>query len=344
MRLVKLLSIASLVFGATVSLSSIAAAHDIETAAPQTYTVFAGASGPSNTDVLAFAPQSLQVHRGDTVVWQILGFHNVRFDNQPGEFIIAPVIDGQPVPQFNPELAFANIESGATYTGGVVNSGLPNGSAFSLVMDVEPGTYAYLCDVHPGMVGTITVVEDSVEIPSPEEALTNGVNEISANVGAGLGAAGAAMAMAGHDMDMGEGSTDHSAHVMAGARGGASSVQMFFPAVVTIHAGESVTWQTAQGTPAEPHTVTAFPLPTEDEQVVVVPPSAEGQPPMLTLGAPWTPNVQDGQEITPDQYFNSGIILPDQTISLTFNEPGVYSYGCFLHPGMIGAVVVLPAE
>ena len=29
--------------------------------------------------------------------------------------------------------------------------------------------------------------------------------------------------------------------------------------------------------------------------------------------------------------------------TLTFADPGVYPYGCFLHDGMLGVVVVLPA-
>jgi plastocyanin len=341
MRYLRLLLIAAIVIGSSVGIFSMTSAQDSSDGTGATYILLAGTTGSANMDILAFAPQSLQVHRGDTVVWQFFGFHNVRFAEQPVDLIVAPVVDGNPLPQINPIIAFPSIESGASYTGGTVGSGLPSGSAFSLVMDVEPGTYAYLCDVHPGMVGTITVVEDNVEIPSPTETFEIGAREISAQIGAGLGAYAARMqSHSGMEMP----AEGEAAEVMSGARGGASTVEMFFPAVVTVRVGESVTWVMAEGTPAEPHTVTSYPLPSEEEQLIVMPPAGEGQPPMIALGEPWFPNVEDGQEINADDAFNSGLVLPGQTITLTFNDPGVYMYGCYIHPGMIGAVVVVPAE
>ena len=69
---------------------------------PQTYTVIAGDGTLYNTQVLAFAPQSLQVHRGDTIVWRITGgFHNVHFEEQPTDLVIdigaGFLTDGTPV-------------------------------------------------------------------------------------------------------------------------------------------------------------------------------------------------------------------------------------------------------
>jgi plastocyanin len=37
-------------------------------------------------------------------------------------------------------------------------------------------------------------------------------------------------------------------------------------------------------------------------------------------------------------------ILPGQSFTLTFTEPGTYPYTCNLHPAMNGVVVVLPAS
>lgn len=41
-----------------------------------------------------------------------------------------------------------------------------------------------------------------------------------------------------------------------------------------------------------------------------------------------------------DGSFNSDIIFPDQTASVTFNEPGTFDFQCTFHPSMKGAVIV----
>ena len=38
--------------------------------------------------------------------------------------------------------------------------------------------------------------------------------------------------------------------------------------------------------------------------------------------------------------FDSPALSKDQTFSHTFNEPGVYEYGCKLHPSMKGKIIV----
>ena len=49
-------------------------------------------------------------------------------------------------------------------------------------------------------------------------------------------------------------------------------------------------------------------------------------------------------EVGADGTFNSGFLMPGQSFTLRFPEPGVYSYVCFIHPGMQGTVVVTPAS
>jgi len=43
---------------------------------------------------------------------------------------------------------------------------------------------------------------------------------------------------------------------------------------------------------------------------------------------------------SPEQTFDSGILSPGATFSLTFVQPGMYSYHCTLHPQMLGTVIV----
>jgi plastocyanin len=317
---------------------------------PQTYTVLAGDGTFFNSAVLAFAPQSLQVHRGDTVMWRIHdGFHNVHFEEQPSELVIAPEVNGEPLPQLNPAWLFPTVESGAVYQGGDANSGLsldPENPTltFSLVMDVEPGTYAYFCDLHPGMLGTVTVLDDATPIPSPAEALAAAAAELETQ----RQARRAAMMTSMQPPTFGE---DGALQVSAGLQIGAAHVFDFFPSVAVIEAGQSVTW-TVPDNSREPHFV-AWPPLVPGSEFEIVP--QEAGPPIIALGENFYPSVASGSEIGVGDSFNSGALLPGQgftsqsftgeglagqSYTLTFTEPGVYNYVCFIHPGMQGVVVV----
>jgi len=307
---------------------------------PQTFIVHAGGFGSANTDILAFAPTDLKVHRGDTVTW-VTTFHNIHFEEQPVDLIIAPEVDGKPLPQANPAVFFPSIESGAAYTGGDANSGIPfplpgtePSPIFSLVIDLEPGTYAYFCDIHPGMLGTITVVPDDEAIPSPSEVEQAAALQLLGAAQGGLQAFGAAMQAS---MAMPAETTDH--HVLMGAFAGRATVQMFFPSVTVIKAGESVTWDI----PAdyiEPHTASWPPAEPGSE---IAPMPVEGGPPILAVGPALMPLAESGVAVKAGEPFSSGFVEPGQSYTVTFTEPGVYPYVCNLHAGMTGVVVVMPA-
>jgi nitrite reductase (NO-forming) len=47
-----------------------------------------------------------------------------------------------------------------------------------------------------------------------------------------------------------------------------------------------------------------------------------------------------GENATPDQRFDSGIMAPAATFEYTFTEAGEYPYFCLLHPNMVGTVSV----
>lgn len=312
-------------------------AASAQDAAAQHFVVMAGAGGPGNLDVLAFAPSVLKVHRGDTVTWNIAGFHNVHFEAAMASFAIFP--EGQP-PALNPEVAFPSIENGGSFTGEPVNSGLPLDPnlppVFTLVIDAEPGTYVYFCDIHPGMSGIIEVVPDDEAIPSPTEAFLGAAGEVGQHVGAGMNAfREATAAHADHVMAGAEGAT-----VQMGANDGAAYSQNFFPEVVVITAGQSVTWVLAEGH-LDPHTVTDVPA---EEIPDIIPQTVDGGPPVLQFGPGFLGITANGAEIGAEGGFHSGLVLPpDGTFTLTFTEPGVFPYRCNLHLGMTGTVVVLPA-
>lgn len=314
-------------------------AVEAQALAPQTYTVMAGGSTDYNTTLLTFAPQLLQVHRGDTVQWVNAGFHNIHFAQEITPLAIFPEVDGKPQPQFNPAVAFPNVESGAAYQGGDANSGLPldptNSSViFSLVMDAEPGHYSYFCDVHPGMVGTITIVDNATSVPSPAEALAAGAEQLVATARGGVQAAVAASMQPPTVNDNG------ALEVNAGLQAGTAAVFQFFPSVAVIDVGQSVTWTVPENS-MELHFV-AWPSFPPGAEISVIP--QDGAPPILALNENALGTTADGAEIGAGATFNSGFRQPGQSFTLTFTEPGVYNYLCPIHPGMQGVVVVQPAS
>jgi plastocyanin len=311
--------------------AQLAQAQEAET---QTFTVMAGAAGPGNMDVLSFAPASIQVHRGDTVTWMINGFHNVHLTNEPQPLAIPAEVDGQQTLQVNPAVAFPNTQSGASFTGGDANSGLPMPGTppiFSLVMDVEPGTYSYLCDVHPGMVGTITVVADDQPIPRPEEVAAQGATELGGTIGAAI--------MVNNELEMrSPEAEDGSTVVLVGSNNtGRATLNQFFPFSAVINAGESVTFLNDEGS-VEPHTVSWPPVRGQDFVPAGEP--VEGQPPMLVVGPGIAPMTESGATVGNGDAFSSGFFGPGQSFTLTFSEPGVYNYTCNIHPGMNGVIIV----
>ena len=99
-----------------------------------------------------FYPKELSVKAGAKVTWKALSPfepHTITFGS--------PLAQGGPGPFFAP----SGTPSGGTFTGGKANSGImggdfPGPKEFSLVF-AKKGKYSYLCELHPGMVGTVNV-------------------------------------------------------------------------------------------------------------------------------------------------------------------------------------------
>jgi plastocyanin len=106
--------------------------------------------------------------------------------------------------------------------------------------------------------------------------------------------------------------------VIEGADDNAAMVMQFLRPVVTIHVGESVTFENRNT--ATPHTVTF---------------GEEPQNPFASVGDPT--NFSGGQ-------LSSGILEPDSRYKVTFNSAGTFDYICALHDfmGMVGKVIVEP--
>lgn len=96
-------------------------------------------------------------------------------------------------------------------------------------------------------------------------------------------------------------------------------------------AGDSVTW-TNRGLGA-PHTVTFL---SGGPRPPLVVPGPQGKVifnPEAAFPAP--PRTHNGQG-----YYNSGMLEPGQSWSLTFSTPGTYEYVCLFHPAMTSRILV----
>ena len=156
------------------------------------------------------------------------------------------------------------------------------------------------------------------------------------------------------------------------------SINEFGPSQMAIIAGDTVTW-TNQGPGAVPHTVTGF-APNSDaisqnlnpyqpgcmtsSGELQLPPAGsfppdiwntcpgmevnnltESSQPSAPSGDPYTDGERTSGILLPQEYLDSpvGAGLPfESSYSVTFPNPGTYTYHCAIHPGMTGTVVVIP--
>jgi plastocyanin len=305
--------------------------------AHNTYMVQAGGFGEANVEVLAFSPSYLKVHRGDTVMWHVTSLHNMRFGENDEPFITVEKIGGKDTPVANPKVFFPTLQSGSAYMGGDANSGLPSvdamKSAYTLVMDLEPGVYSYRCDVHPGMTGVIEVVADSEAIPTPSEVDAQAAKELDDQINPAIGAYFAAAASA--PTQAANGVFSISAGI--GGTGRASSLSFSSP-LAFIKAGEKVTWTVPADSPTA-HFINSLPFDATKITDIVPQPNPNG-PPTLLAGPGFLGTTQDGATVGTGDSFNSSFLAPGQSFSLTFKDPGVYAYICHVHPGMSGVVIV----
>jgi len=135
-----------------------------------------------------------------------------------------------------------------------------------------------------------------------------------------------------------------------GAGQDTTTINAFLPSTLRVRVGDTVTWKLDAD---EIHTVTFL---GGQPQPMLIGPAPGGSPEeaMLTPEAAFPTRLPGAPVETYDgtNYVNSGIMSkapagpdapPNDTFSLTFEKPGLYSFLCLVHPFMQGVVVVEPA-
>ncbi len=291
----------------------------------------AGLNDPQdvNIAVLEFLPESITVPVGTTVEWRLTGPepHTVTF-LAPGQ---RPPTSEQELPPF-----FAPTPPNGPYDGtAFVNSGLqplgPNPVTFQVTF-ARAGEYNYLCVIHPGMTGKVTVTEDARQADSQQEVTRRGDQELQQWLQEGRAAKQRLLSQQPRRTANPDGTTTW--FVEMGTTTEHTDVLAFAPLPATLRAGDRVTFVNNSGAP---HTATflggrSAPSPDSPEVGQVVPGPS--------------PQVLDAQS-----YFNTGLLPPNappgnappeavRSFTFVVVQPGRYTYVCLLHvpSGMAGTI------
>jgi plastocyanin len=313
--------------------------------------------GKLSSDVNDFFPHGVKIHVGDKVKFLPTGFHTVNFPppGQGPQPLVAPngkilgVNDAAGVPfwfngqdnlQFNPALFAQLYGKKVTFKPSQgLESGLPlaqHPQPF-VVTFKKAGRYTYFCNLHPGMKGTVTVVKKSKKVPSAKADRKT----VSRAIAADLKVAKQLSKIKPPPKQVSVGNS------------GAHGVEYFgmLPGTLTVSPGTTVSFHMSRLS-FEDHTATFGPGNPETEpqsylgqiaasfqgasldQRGVYPSEPPGSTALYTSSLHgngfWNTGVMDASSATP---------LPSSG-TVTFTQPGKYSYYCVIHPFMHGVINV----
>lgn len=252
---------------------------------------------------LRYYPETVVVWEGETVSWRAVS-------NTPHTVSQADVFAASPQAMY-PSGGFES-SAGFQMTPALAASWFGPGGfllsaqSFSHTFNTT-GSYVYICKIHPGMTGTITVV--------------NGTQP---------GASPAPLPIPGQSAPANAGTPGGRVDVHAGWGSGDTTVDRFMPNNLTVPVNTTVVWTNTHSD--EPHTVTGW-------LAGQVP--AGGAPPTAPPAFDSSPNVQ-GEP--PGFIGPTGVMMasgPNKVFNHTFASAGTWNYRCKLHAGMWGTVIVL---
>ncbi|HVZ21499.1 MAG TPA: plastocyanin/azurin family copper-binding protein [Vicinamibacterales bacterium] len=287
---------------------------------------------------LAFLPNELWVHAGDSVTWTWYTdeIHTVTF------------LQTDPLPQTRPDFATGCpgvTASPATFDGTtcITSPPLVTGSQYT-VQFPSAGNYKLVCLVHENMTATIHVLAATMALPHTQAYY----DRLAADQAWDL----LSDADADHEAHRGDRGHHHGDHTVVVGRGEISataggsstlSVMRFMEPLKIVHAGDTVEWD--DDDPVTPHTITfgtepGNPIPPS-LNVTIDPDGARH----ATLNSPFD-SAHSGFIVAAyqDQIGSPQVPLGATRFRVTFTHAGVYPYICALHDdlGMKGKIIVLP--
>jgi plastocyanin len=312
----------------------------------------------ASSDVNAFFPVNVRIHKGDAVSFEPVGFHTVDMPASGGPLpLVSPTgkkvassLDAAGLPfwfnardeiGFDKRLLTSNF--GKTLVKGAVriNSGLPlarKPKPMRVRFD-KAGLYTYYCNIHPGMKGTVRVVGRGTPVPSPKSDAAR----VKAQVAKALAAALAIPKM-----------TKPAANTISVGAEGKGGVSYFgmLPNTLTVPAGTRVTFAMAAGS-SDIHTATFGPGDPDKKTSYLgaIAASFQGSPVLDARGVyPSEPPGSPTAELTPtihgNGFWNTGIMdavaaspLPASG-AVTLTTPGTYQFVCVIHTFMKGTITV----
>jgi len=309
--------------------------------APQTWGVQVGLHNEqTGAEVQAYGPDPLTIRVGDTVNWKFASFHTVTFNAGKPDLPVFVPGPAQGELMLGPAGFPTGPASGSSYDGatqassGAPLQGPPDQFSYSLKF-TKAGMFGYVCTIHPGMRGTVEVVDASSALP---ESVATATARGQATLAALAGKASAAKTHAAGPEHLRPAAANAGiASVFVGVADpfGASFLG-FVGGDVTVARGGSVAWVWAD--PFEIHTVT-FLSGAEPPEFIIPRPRPAG-PPALVVN-PQVLMPQGGSTYTGQGILNSGILEAPGLFVAKFEAPtGKYDYLCLTHPFMKGSVTV----
>ena len=307
----------------------------VASGAAATFNVMAGVNDPRdpNIAVLEYLPDSVTIAAGNTVEWQIPGPepHSVTFF-PPGQQAPAPGSD---------ESLFAPTPLVGAFDGKtLVNSGLaPLGPAAAPPFRITfpaAGKFAYSCVIHPGMTGTVTVVDASGKVDTSAEIKTRADAEMNKWLEEGRAAKKKLVETPPVTEKAADGTTTYK--VQMGATTDHTDILAFAPPEAPLKAGDKVTFVNNSQAPHTASFAGKTTLPQDPTDPAVGAPAPGPSP----------------QTLNADAFFNTGLLPPnagppgqappEAARSFTFvaRTAGTYPYVCILHApsGMGGSLKV----
>lgn len=279
---------------------------------------------------LAFLPNELWIHTGDSVTWtsNVDEIHTVSF-----------LTVGQVRLPFQVGCPGFTSTGFATFDGStcITTPPLVKGQTFTVNFPVA-GNFKLVCLVHQNMTGVVHVLDGSQPLPHAQSFYDlQGTAEGNALLSDDLHNHQAAVRPGRKSVTVGIG------EVVANGGGTQTlSVMRFMEPTKVIHAGETVEWTNLD--PVTPHTITFGVEPSNP-----VPPVNATLDPDGALHGTITSNadsVHSGliMAAPQDELFLATPPLSVTRFRVTFPHPGVFPYICALHDGlgMKGEVIVLP--